>query len=278
MSMLEVGTRFWNIRGHFKIVAGLVDIGTHMSLIQLRSGNFIVIDTIPLDENLKLQLDKITDNGNKIEAVLATHPFHTLAFPAFFKAYPHVPYYGTPRHLKNLPDIKWVGDLSDCSTRNRWHPEIEMRIPDGAEFVAPVPEKTNHFSCVFVFHADSRIIHVDDTIFIAHQPGFLLKIAGYRHGDMSFHPTIKSHGLFPTPEAPYQFRDFIAGILKDWDFDSVCAAHMGNRIGGAKAQLQTLLDQAAPLFDRLSERNKKKGGLPPHDGEHAHNVSGNECE
>jgi len=276
MSVLEVGTRFWNIRGHFKIAHGLVDIGTHMSIIGIRNGRYLIVDTIPLDDSLKQQIDQLTDYGNKIEAVLATHPFHTLSFPGFYRAYPNVPYYGTPRHLRIQPEIKWAGDLNDCQTRSLWSPEIEMRIPDGAEFVAPVPEKTNHFSSVFVFHSDSRVIHVDDTIFIANQPGFLMKIAGFRHGDMSFHPTIKGNGLFPTPEAPYQFRDFIAGVIRDWDFDIICAAHMGNRIGGAKQQLQDLLVRAEPLFHKLSERNKKKGS-PIIDPEHGHNVSGNEC-
>ena len=51
--------------------------------------------------------------------------------------------------------------------------------------------------------------------------------AGYRHGSMSFHPSIKGPGLLPTPEAPYQFKEFIEGILRDWDFDNICAAHMG---------------------------------------------------
>ena len=44
---------------------------------------------------------------------------------------------------------------------------------------------------------------------------------------MSFHPSIKGPGLLPTPEAPYQFKEFIEGILRDWDFDNICAAHMG---------------------------------------------------
>lgn len=247
-----------------------------MSIIGLSNGKFLIVDAIPLDHEVKQHIDSITDNGNNIEAVLATHPFHTLAFPAFYQSYPNVPYYGTPRHIRNLPDIKWVGDLNDCATRNKWSPEVEMRIPDGAEFVAPVPEKTNHFSCVFVFHRQSRTLHVDDTIFYAHQPGLLLKIAGFRHGDMSFHPSIKGSGLYNTPEAPYQFRDFIAGVIKDWDFDNICCAHTGNKIGGAKQQLSNVLVGAAAFFDKLSERNKKKGG-PPADHDHVHNVHGNEC-
>jgi hypothetical protein len=275
MSAIEVGPRFWNIRGQFKIFAGLINIGTHMSIIGLNNGKFLIVDTIPLDPHVKTSIDYITNNGSLIEAVLATHPFHTLAFPGFYAAYPNVPYYGTPRHIRNLPDIKWVGDLNDCATRSKWSPEVEMRIPDGAEFVAPVPEKTNHFSCVFVYHRQGRTIHVDDTIFYTDQPGFLLKVAGFRHGDMSFHPSIKAHGLYPTPEAPYQFKSFIAGIINDWEFDNIVAAHTGNKIGGARDQLKVVLDAAEPLFFKLSERNKKKQA--PLDTEHAHNVHGNEC-
>jgi len=275
MSLVQVGPHFWNIRGHFKIAAGLVDIGTHMSVIGLNTGKFLIVDTIPLDPDTKKQLDELTNNGANIEAVLATHPFHTLAFPAFYEQYPSPMYIGTPRHIRNLPQIPWRGDLNSCEVRDRFRPHVEMRIPDGSEFVSPAPEKSNHFSCVFVFHPESRTLHVDDTIFIADKPGFLMKIFGFRHGDMSFHISIKGPGLFATPEAPHQFKDFIGGIINDWDFDNICAAHMGNKIGGAKEQLRQTLEKAAPLFDKLSERNKKKG--PIQESEHVHNVSGNEC-
>jgi len=275
MALVEIGPRFWNIRGNFKIKAGLIDIGNHMSIIGLSNGRFLIVDALILAPETKRQIDLITDNGTKIEGVLATHPFHTLGFPSFYNHYPNAPYYGTPRHLRTLSQIRWAGDLSDCNIRNKWSPEVEMRIPDGAEFVAPVPEKSNHFSCVFVYHRQSRTLHVDDTIFYSSNPGLLLKIAGYRHGDMSFHPTLKSVGLFLTPEAPYQFRDFIRGILNDWDFDSICLAHMGYKIGGAKQQLANVLESASPLFDKLSERNKRRE-IPLDEG-HSHNVDGNEC-
>ncbi len=77
---------------------------------------------------------------------------------------------------------------------------------------------------------------------VGSHPGILLKLGGmvfffsnhvsnhyegFRHGSMSFHPSIKGVGLYHTPEAPYQFKDFIAGVIKDWDFDNICAAHMG---------------------------------------------------
>lgn len=102
-----------------------------MSIVGLENGNFIIIDAIPLDTATKIQINILTDNGKKIQAILATHPFHTLAFPALYKQYPNAPYYGTPRHLRILKEINWAGDLNSCGVREAFYPEIEMRIPAG---------------------------------------------------------------------------------------------------------------------------------------------------
>lgn len=111
-----------------------VDIGGHMSIIQLRNGRFLIIDTVALNENLIRELNQLTQNGTKIEAVVAVHPFHTLAYPAFYQIYPHVKYYGTPRHLRKLTEIKWTGQLDADDNKellSTWYPEVELRIPDG---------------------------------------------------------------------------------------------------------------------------------------------------
>ena len=50
----------------------------------------------------------------------------------------------------------------------------------GAEFVNPLPESSNHFVSVFVFHRSSRTLHVDDTIVYGDHPSFLLKLIGFK--------------------------------------------------------------------------------------------------
>jgi glyoxylase-like metal-dependent hydrolase (beta-lactamase superfamily II) len=132
--LYEVATNFWNIRVSFKMFAGFVDLGSQMSLIRLKNGKFLVIDTVMLTDQTRAAIDRLTENGTKIEAVIAVHPFHTLAFPAFYEAYPKAEYYGTPRHLRRLTQIPWVGSLEDCNIRKKWEPEVEMRIPAGEEF------------------------------------------------------------------------------------------------------------------------------------------------
>ncbi|KAJ3094852.1 hypothetical protein HDU97_007524 [Phlyctochytrium planicorne] len=251
----EIAPGFYTIRAPLRILVGLINIGTHMSLIRLSNGHFIAVDTVELDPALKAEMDELTDNGKLIAACLGTHPYHTLYFPGFYKAYPNVKFYGSPRHLRIFPDVPWAGDLNEESTRKLWEPEVEMRIPAGSEFVNPLPELTNHFSCVFVFHKSSKTIHIDDTVSYYTDPGFGFRmLTNCQDGTMAFHLSITNVGLLPTAEAPQQFKCWVAKLLQDWDFDNVATAHNGFKIGGAKKQLQELLDSWNDKLDQLSSK------------------------
>lgn len=127
-----IGDGFFNICVPFKMVG--VEIGTHMSIIQLRNGNFLIIDTVAMNDKLSNEFNQLTHNGTKIDAVIAVHPFHTLAYSAFHKRYPDVKYYGTPRHVRKVTEIKWAGQLDADENKallTKWAPEVELRIPDG---------------------------------------------------------------------------------------------------------------------------------------------------
>jgi hypothetical protein len=129
--LYQIGPGFWNVRSRFRVLAKLIDIETQMSFIELSNGNFLIIDTVELTDHLRQEINHLTDNGNKIEAVIGTHPFHTLSFPTFYESYPNAAYYGTPRHLRRLTQIPWIGSLDDCSVRKKWEPDVELRIPAG---------------------------------------------------------------------------------------------------------------------------------------------------
>ena len=60
--IVTIGRSFYNIRSPFKVLFGLIDVGTHMSLIRLNTGKFIIIDTIEID--IELEHDKILDSKN----------------------------------------------------------------------------------------------------------------------------------------------------------------------------------------------------------------------
>lgn len=224
-----------------------------MSILQLSSGKFLVIDTVALDSELKSELDDLTENGSLIDSVLMTHPFHSLYLLPFYKEYPSARYYGTPRHIKIFRNLAWSGSLDDAEVLKQWEPDVYMRIPDGAEFVNPAEH--NHLSCVFVFHPSSRTIHVDDTIVYIERSSCLLSFVGAKVGDMILTWNL-AQCLYKTPEAPYQFKSFLQRILKDWDFDNICTAHIGNKIGGAKKALEETVANAEDKFHEISDINK----------------------
>lgn len=62
-------------------------------------------------------------------------------------------------------------------------------------------------------------------------------------------------GLYRTVEAPLQFRDWMKQLLDDWDFDNLCTAHIGIKMGGAHDAVRELVNQSEKLFQELSERN-----------------------
>jgi hypothetical protein len=259
---IEVGPGFYNMKGSFTFLGGLVDIGTQMSLVRLNSGKFLVIDTCGLSADAKQEIDDLTDGGTLIEAVIATHPFHTMFFAPFYEFYKTPRYYGCPRHLRNIKAVPWTGNLIDVEVRQLWEPEVSMRIPDGGEFDNP-PENI-HFSSVFLYHRASKVIHVDDTInyFDKEHTGWTLStlfwLLGVRTGRLSFHPTITSGGLYNTPEAPWQFKAWVEKLLQDWDFDTICAAHCGTMRGGAKDALAKTLKHYEKTFEDIAEKNKSK--------------------
>jgi len=223
-----VGTNFWHASD--SLVIDQIDIGVQMNFIRLNSGRFLILDTLFLNSSLLDDINRLTNNGTLIEAVLGTHPFHTLFFPAFYKQFPNAKYYGAPRHLRVIKDIPWAGSLYDCANRVLW-PEVRMRIPRGSEFVAPQPESTNHFSGIHVFHIQSGILHVDDTINVVYDVTL-------------FHPTLINGGLYHIPESPQAFGNFVQGILNDWNFTKICVAHKATPYcnNNAHSAVQTLLD------------------------------------
>lgn len=277
-----IGKNFYNIRAEFKLFAGLLNIGTHMSVVKLSNDKFLVIDTVELVPSLKAELDQLTNNGADIEAVIATHPFHTLAFPGFHAAYPNVPYYGTPRHLRVQPQIPWKDDITNHL--DAWKPDIELRIPAGAEWVAPVPESSNHFVSIWAYSPVARTVHVDDSIMCLHGvPSPVLTLMGKKTDQLTFHPSMTGPGLHHTAEAPIDFIQWLKQLLNDWDFDNICCAHLGVKLGGAKADVIDLLNNEESDLRKLAAKNAKriaKAKPPKHGDVHdcsKYNVDGNEC-
>jgi hypothetical protein len=128
----KIGPGFFNLKvSHYclQVLKGMVDIGSHMSLVKIEStGKFLVLDICSLDSVARSEFDFITNKGLLIDAVIATHPFHTSYFESFYKTYPTLKYYGTPRHIKKLTAISWSGDISNEDTLKLWEPEVLITL------------------------------------------------------------------------------------------------------------------------------------------------------
>jgi hypothetical protein len=241
------------------VVKNLLNIHSQMSLVQLANGRFVVLGAAaltPMTEKQLLHMLQVKDSGESLaDAVVATHPFHTLAFPALRRLLPTVPFYGTPRHLRLQPQIRWAGLVTDRSLRLRWEPELSMRVCGaraGVEFHNPVPPESNHVASLLVFHARSRTLVVDDTISFHLDPGALLRLRGWVPGQPRFHSSLPG-AFLKQANAPELFTAFIQGLLRDWDFNNLACAHSHPMLGGAKDAVRAALERAQPMFAAFSE-------------------------
>lgn len=70
---------------------------------------------------------------------------------------------------------------------------------------------------------------------------------------LSLHPSTRRGGINRTAEAPGQFINWFQNVLNDWPFDNIVVAHMGNKIGGAKAAMEELLKRETPKLLKYAE-------------------------
>ena len=253
---VETGPGFWNLHVPLRMgPGGVVDISTHMSAAALPNGRFLIVDAAKMDAEQKKQFDEVSQNGELIDAVIFTHPFHTLAIlPAFVAAYPACKVYGMPRHLRIFPDIPWAGCLDKCTTRKLWEPDVVLSIPNGVQYDNPIPNSTNHFACCWVFHRASKTVHVDDSVNCWANPGLLIRFAlGAKRGRLQFHRSlVTGAALLPEPGSAEACRTWFSSTPLTWDFDSLVTAHDSGVLGGARQQLRELLE--APATDAMFKR------------------------
>jgi hypothetical protein len=262
---IYVGNKFWNIRGSFYKYC--FDIGTQMSIVCLTSmtpNKYLIIDAVDLNNSDKDYIDYLTQNGTLIEAVLLTHPFHTESVPNLLSYYPNVKYYGTPRHLRMFPSIKWAGDLT--KHMKDWENDgIFLKIPYGTEIDPQSPKEEvdalsppNAMGSIWVFHQPSGTLHVNDTLCVFNKESdnwfFSLCCCIYPN-DLFFWPFLKK-GLATSKEAPKQFQKFIEEILQEWEFNNLVVSHNGILLGNAKQAIRDSYERTKPKIQSLDVTNK----------------------
>jgi len=211
---VQVGDGFWNIRGSFR-VGGLLDVGTHASLVRLQSGDFVLLDTYTLSHEVERAVRALTDGGRAIRAILNLHPFHTLHVAPVASLFPAAKLYGTRRHKMKAPELSWEAlETNEPALHALFADDLTFSVPSGVELI---PENQNlHFASVLAFHAASRTLHVDDTLTWLDVP--LL-------GGLRFHPTLR-FVLEKRAGAASEFRSWAQALADQCvNVQHLCTAH-----------------------------------------------------
>ena len=219
--IIAIGDSYWNIRGSFRL-GGVLDIGTHISLIKRSNGKFLFLDSYTLSDSQAEQVDALTDGGKKVEAVLNLHPFHTVHVAAMHKRFPKAKFYGTQRHLDKFPKLPWEKlCCEDSALHKKFAGDLEFSVPRGVDFISD--NDSVHFSSVLALHKATQTIHVDDTLIYARLP-LPMRLLGMPDL-LSFHPTLGS-ALLKRAGAAQEFYAWAEGLSKRWkQAENLCAAH-----------------------------------------------------
>ncbi|WP_437966900.1 hypothetical protein WMF04_46290 [Sorangium sp. So ce260] len=256
--IIQVADGFWNIRGSFK-VGGLIDVGTHASLVRRENGKYVFLDSYTLGDAEKRHIDEITHGGRDVEAIINVHPFHTVHVRAMHALYPHARLYGTSRHLSRFPDLPWEQTLiEDPAAHEMFEGDFDLSVPRGVDLVSA--NENVHFSSVLVLHRASRTIHVDDTLMYLRLPS-PMRLLGV-HDMLRFSPML-AQALEKRPGAARDFRRWAEELaLRSHDAENLCAAHTttltARENGGAPIKDRIL--KALEKADRTLKAHERKYG------------------
>lgn len=252
--LVDFGNGFWNVRGSLKI-AGILDVGTHCSLVALPSGNFLWLDSYALEGDTLAEAMRLTDGGRAVEAVLNLHPFHTLHCQWARQTFRHAKFYGSDRHKRMFPAIDW-------EQPNVEHPQVaalyadtlDFSLPRGVDYISA--NERVHFSSLLALHRASESIHVDDTLSYLRFP-FPISVVKRETG-LFFHPTL-AKALKPQAAAADEFRDWVKELAARWSGAArVCVAHDGvvelTRRDFAR-QVDAALKRVEPVLSRHQARS-----------------------
>lgn len=243
---VEMGSGFWNIRGSMRL-AGLIDLGTQMSVVRRASGKFILLDSYTPDVATRQRLLELTDGGRAVEAILNLHPFHTLHVANVAALLPNAKLYGTTRHVARAPQLSWEPIRTESTALGElFGDDLRFSVPRGVDFICA--DERQHFASVLAFHPTSGTLHVDDT---------LMWLALPLLGGLRFHPSL-ARVLQHRPEAVAEFRRWLVELRELFtEVRAVCAAHM-RPLSPIDGQLQTRLEQAISKIEPVLVKHERR--------------------
>jgi hypothetical protein len=257
--IIQVADDFWNIRGSYRI-GGVIDVGTHASLVRRASGKYVMLDSYTLSATVRRKIDEKTRGGRDIEAILNVHPFHTVHVKKMHELYPQAALYGTARHLSRFPELPWARTCTeDPALHQQFSEDFDFSVPRGVDFISA--NEDVHFSSVLVLHRASMTIHSDDTLMYFRLP-MPMRLIGL--GDsVSFHPTL-ARALEKRAGASEDFLEWANELIESWqNAENLCAAHTAsllareNRGDSIHTRLVQALDKVGSTLSTHERKYRK---------------------
>jgi hypothetical protein len=248
--IVKISDDFWNIRGSFKL-GGVIDVGTQTSLVRMKRGDFVLLDSYAFTGEVEREVLALTDGGRAVRAILNLHPFHTVHVKAIARQFPQAQLYGTSRHKARAPGLRWQAlHTDDVALHAQFADDFSFSVPRGVDLV-PHSEML-HFASVLAFHKASGTLHVDDTLSFSNMP--LLK-------GLKLHPTLR-FALQKRRGAAAEFRAWSEELIQRCvDVKQLCPAHarvlpppptagtsVADQVRGAVAEVANLLDAHARRY------------------------------
>lgn len=245
----DLGNGFWNIRGVHRL-GGIVNVGTQASLVRLRSGGFVMLDSVAMNGQTQAAVLALTDSGRAVRAILNLHPFHTLHCATAAAMFPGAALYGSIRHRQRHPDLDWQPDTVESpQVAARFADDLDLSLPQGIDYISA--DQRVHAGSLVAYHPASRTVHVDDTLNVLPLPNWLNRLM--RLPELTLHPTLP-RALQNRPDALTDFHAWLKRIGRDWaDARTVCAAHSGVLTlpeGGFAPALDAAWSRAGPWLRR----------------------------
>lgn len=254
--IIRVSDDFWNIRGSHRI-GGVVDIGTHASLVRLANDKFVFLDAYTFSGDIKRELLELTNDGKDVSAIINLHPFHTVHVRPMHRMFPDAKLYGTARHISRFPKLPWEEELAeDQDFHDLFSDDFEFSVPEGVDFISE--DDKVHFSSVLAYHRQSKTIHVDDTFMLLQLPALARMIVSEQ--SVSFHPTL-SQALKPHARAASEFRQWAKELISSWgEAENICAAHNATLVAAENERdaISDQLKQALFAVESKLDRHERK--------------------
>lgn len=238
-ALVEISDGFWNVRGSFRVLG--VDLGSQSSLVRLRSGRFVLLDCIPFGEAALAEIRRRTDGGAAVEAIVNLHPFHTLHVAKVAAMFPDAALYGTARHHRLAPTLRWTPEATEGQAfAARYAEDFDFLVPRGVDFI---PENENlHFASVLAIHRATETLHVDDTL-------SYLPLPGLRR--LMLHPAL-GDVLQRRKGATQEFRAWAAELVERCkSVRHICTAHMRQP---APEQFPSIADEVRRAVQRVEKK------------------------